>query len=599
MKRARSSKEASAFDLSNFGVHYDDDCWELRQYLVGESYHRVHLDFGKFPSGWRSAAKHYFARSLLGLIARASGVAVTLRERFYVIRSFAVWCSEQGAASPDALDSELVEYWGRNVVGVHRGRRITPRAEACRSTNVEDFIRGHFGCSTKVRAASSAVAQRSRKRIRMAGNVSGTEAIGEELILRILRDALVVVQEDAPEVLKLISKFAGPRATRHARRGRRHWHSEWVGDRPSFRSNAMKRLGEGACLSEERMIGTVIGAAIAVIALLSVMRTSELQRLCVGCVEREGDDEFCSWIIRGNLAKSGRPHTWIVVPEVKAAVEAIELLGAEGRANSGTKALLAARVVSRKPYLSGRARATSKVAYASMLVSRVREFAVLSCPEGKGALERLNFRRTRRFLARFIARRDRSSLGALAFQYGHLDAQITDAYYVGSDPELTKLLNEESSLEVIRAMEDLASSSSVHTNLPSEIMETSKHRIEALLARASSQNDVFRMLGNGVVLGPCDWGYCFYRQGRSKCEGNEDGPNRANRSPSICASCLNFTATSRHAEWWRRRVGDLEEFSRLRGVPRQAKSIAAEKLIEARKVLTAVGGSDEPRTTIR
>lgn len=594
MKRIRSAPEKVAFDLAKFGVRYEDGCWELRQYVVGDSYHRACLDFHKLPSAWRSSAKDYFAKTLLGLVPRASTNPLTLRERFYAIKSFAIWCKEQGAASPKEIDSELIEYWGRKVVGFQKGRRITPRAEACRSTNVEDFLRGHTGCSAEVRAASSAVAQRSRKRIRMAGNEPGTDALGEDLILRVLRDALVVIQEDAPEVLRLVSKFAGPRATRTARRGRRHWHSEWVGDRPSFRSEAMKRLGERACLSEERMIGTVIGAAIAVIALLSVMRTSELQRLCVGCVEKEGDDEFGSWVIKGTLAKSGRAHTWIVVPEVKAAVEAIELLGVEGRANSGTKALLAARVVSRKPYLSGRTRAPSKVAWASMLLCRVREFALLSCPEGGAALERLSFRKTRRFLARFVARRDRSSLGTLAFQYGHLDAQITDTYYVGSDPELTKLLNEESSLEVIRAMEDLARSNSVHTNIPAEVMEATRQRIEAVLSRASTQKEVFRMLGAGVVLGPCDWGYCFYRQGRSKCDGNEDGPNKANRTPTTCASCLNFAATPRHAEWWRRRVADLEEFARFRGTPAQSKRIAAERLEQAVKILSAIGGSDEP-----
>ncbi|UQA70289.1 hypothetical protein K1516_20570 [Stenotrophomonas maltophilia] len=594
MKRVRSAPEKAAFDLAKFGVRYEDGCWELRQYVVGESYHRVCLDFLKFPSAWRSSAKDYFARTLLGLVPRASTIPLTLRERFYAIKSFAVWCKEQGAASPKDIDSELIEYWGRKVVGFQKGRRITPRAEACRSTNVEDFLRGHTGCSAEVRAACSAVAQRSRRRIRMAGNEARTDALGEDLILRVLRDALVVVQEDAPEVLRLVSKFAGPRATRSARRGCRHWHSEWVGDRPSFRSEAMKRLGERACLSEERMIGTVIGAAIAVIALLSVMRTSELQRLCVGCVEKEGDDEFGSWVIKGILAKSGRAHTWIVVPEVKAAVEAIELLGAEGRANSGTKALLAARVVSRKPYLSGRPRAPSKVAWAWMLLCRVREFALLSCPEGGAALERLTFRKTRRFLARFVARRDRSSLGALAFQYGHLDAQITDTYYVGSDPELTKLVNEESSLEVIRAMEDLARSDSVHTNIPAEVMEVTRQRIEAVLSRASTQKEVFRMLGAGVVLGPCDWGYCFYRQERSKCEGNEDGPNKANRTPTTCASCLNFAATPRHAEWWRRRVADLEEFARFRGTPAQSRRIAAERLAQAVKILSTIGGSDEP-----
>lgn len=589
MKVEVSANRIAILDLSAIGIRYDDCCWELRRPLAAESYERISLDFDKYPCGWISAAKQHFGKTILGLTARPTQVAVTLRERFYVLRSFAAWCHEQGASSPDKVDGELVEFWGRTVAGMHQGTRVTARTEAFRATNVEHFLRDQPNCSSEVRAACSAVARRARKRISLDKRGSRTQPLCEETMLGILKDALIVVLEDAPKVISLLRQYAGPRATRHERRERRHWHSEWVGDRPSFHSQALQRLGTTIPYSEEGLIRVVNGAAIIAIALLSVMRTSELQRLCVGCVERDGDGDFANWIIKGTLAKSMRPHTWVVVPEVVAAVQVIESLGDEARKQSGTRALLAARAVSRRPYISAQDGSTSKIANAAMLVNIIRDFASLSRPDHKDKLKHLTFRVTRRFFARFIARRDRSSLGALAVQYGHLDAQITDNYYVGSDPELARLLDEESTLEVIRAMEDLATSTSLYTKLPETLVEETRERLQATLARASSHREVLRMLGGGIVLGPCDWGYCFYHKSRSRCQGNEDGPNLANRAPSVCASCLNFSATSRHAEWWQRRVKDSEEFLKLRGTPEQARAIASERLNEARKILHAIG----------
>ena len=106
------------------------------------------------------------------------------------------------------------------------------------------------------------------------------------------------------------------------KKGRVPWHSETGQRREIFRSKALGRLGETIPYTGENMVALVIGAALLVVALLSVMRTSELKRLKVGCVERDSDDPFAPWLIRGRLSKSSRGHVWVVVPEVKAAIAA-------------------------------------------------------------------------------------------------------------------------------------------------------------------------------------------------------------------------------------------------------------------------------------
>lgn len=589
MKQAKPRSQTSVFDLSKYLISYEDDCWELHEEVTDGSYTVLSLNFNKFPRGWKMAGKEHMARTILGWTSRPSQVPQTLRERFYCLVSFAMWCCEQGATSPSRVDAELIKYWGRAVAGYSMdGHPVQSRTMSFRTNNIVEFLREQPSCSSSVRAASSALAQEARRRRSMEVDDSATAPLPEDLALSILQDAITVVLGDAPKVIQLLSSCVTELATRHKRRGRRHWHSQWKGVRPIFESRALSGSGIGEKLSEETLYSVVNGAAIVVIALLSVMRTSELQRLKVGCVERDGKDDLANWIVRGTLSKSGRAHSWVIVPEVKAAVDVIEALGARARAAVGTEALFASRAMSRRPYINGRGPSTSNVASGTMLISRVREFAALSVPDYRDVVGRITFRTTRRFLARFIARRNRSSLGALAFQYGHLDPLITDTYYVGRDPELVRLVDEESGLEIVRALDDLASSTSVYANLPDHVMRDTRELIRSTLERASSHGEVLKMLGGGVVLGPCDWGYCFYREARSKCDGNAAGPNSANRTPSVCASCLNFSATARHLDWWRRRLEDMESFSRLRGVPEQSKAIARQRLKEARTVVSAI-----------
>lgn len=583
-------RRSASFDLSALAIKYDDDCWLLHYEVAEESFEFVSFDFFTISTGWRVAVKSYLARTLLGLTSRPSKVALTVRERFYTLRRFANWCVENGADRPIDVDGRLIREWGEVLTDVGGAKRLSPKAMAMKASNVQELLREQVGCSEEVRAACSELTHRVRRRLALKRKCDSSVSLDEELILSYLSDALLVVSEDAGKIIarsrKLTEQFPVP--GRKAKQGI-SWHTQVSDGHQTYSSKALGRLGQTLVHSEENMIALVTGAALLVVALLSVMRTSELRRLKVGCVERDAGGHSAPWVIKGRLSKSGRPHGWVVVPEVKAAIRVLEEIGVNARRRTGTNCLLAASLLSRRPYISGRTSSwKTGVATSTAMVHRIREFAIACRPDRAAEARLLSFRSTRRFLARFVARRDRSSLGLLALQYGHLDTQITDTYYVGNDPELARLLEKEAELEVAHAMNDLVSARSVYTKLPSEILEESKARMRGVLERASSEVGVLRMLGRGVVLGPCDWGYCFYRENRAICEGDTAGPNPAKRTPTSCVGCLNFTATPRHRSWWSRRIEDLENFCMLRNLPEQSRLLAEDRLKKAREVLAAI-----------
>ncbi|MCD9088686.1 hypothetical protein [Stenotrophomonas sp. SY1] len=341
------------------------------------------------------------------------------------------------------------------------------------------------------------------------------------------------------------------------------------------------------------MLKIAEGAAVFVISLLSSMRPSETRRLTTKSAKPAANDDNLggtgpSGTIEGVLSKSRRRHQWVAAPAVFKAIELVDRLGRSIREEVETNALfvLAMHRGRGAAKVDPEQRAARVDGYAALRTS-MRAFAKASMPGFD--VDKINFRPLRRFMARFIARRDRSSLGALAYQYGHLETRITDTYYVGLDADLSTLLSEENANEVVSAMEDLISSDVIYTNLPTSVISESLSRMSGVLERASTSLEVMKMLGAGVVLGPCDWGYCFYRENRSRCEGDALGPNPAKRTPGTCAGCLNFTATPKHASWWELRKQDLIRFLGLRNIPEQSRLIAQERLAAAELILKQIG----------
>ncbi|TIL14089.1 phage integrase family protein [Stenotrophomonas maltophilia] len=576
--------------LAKLGIRVDGAVWTMPMYMDGEY---LTIDMSTIPGAWSRHVSNYLLATLEGTTKRGTQSTAVIRERFYMLRRFLVVCQDEGASCPEEIDTALVIQWYRNCAKSRFGKHQSACARSAHVSTVAEFIADHLRVSNEVRVLCAAIRARSLRSKRLQLRRNGwREGVSEASMLRYLRDALAVINNDAEKVIQFCAESARVRALQpskdtttkqYVRAMRRQRIKSPI-------SAALRNLDSASSVSEPKLRRVVCGAAILVISLLSVMRTSELRRLRVGCVEEWVEDGERIFVVRGHLSKSGRSHTWVVGRDVKKAIEVLEELGREMRSQNASEYLMLGRLVSGSASYVGGTKVSDAVATGHQLLLTLRNFVSASDPTDTVTARKITFRATRRFLARFIARRDRTSLGALADQYGHLDARVTDTYYVGSDPDLARILEEEVAQEVAIAMDDLVHSESVYSNLPQCELDAVRERMEGVLARASTQVDALRMMGGGTVLGACDWGYCFYREKRSKCDGGPGGPNDANRTPSVCVGCLNFSATEEHADWWSRRVSDLEAFLRLRSIPLQSRLLAKSRLADALRVVKAIAG---------
>lgn len=576
--------------LSKFGIRVEGTVWTMPMHMDGEY---MTIDMSTIPDSWSRHVSDYLLATLEGTTKRSTQNIAVIRERFYMLRRFFVLCQDEGANCPEEIDAALLMQWYRTCAKSRFGKHQSACARSAHVATVSEFISDHLRVSNEVRALCAVIRVRSLRSKRLQLRRRGSrEGVSEAAMLRYLRDALAVINSDAESVIQFCGESARVRALQPSRDTSTKQYVRAMRRQriKSPVSAALRNLDSASSRSEPKLRRIVCGAAIFVISLLSVMRTSELRRLRVNCVEEVNEGRERIFVVRGHLSKSGRPHTWVVGSDVKNAIEVLEKLGVQMRSENASEYLMLGRLVSGSASYVAGTHVSDAVATGHQLLLTLRCFVSASDPTDEATARKITFRATRRFLARFIARRDRTSLGALADQYGHLHAQVTDTYYVGSDPDLARILEEEVAQEVATAMDDLVHCESVYSNLPNAELDAIRERMKGVLARATTQVDALRMMGGGAVLGACDWGYCFYREKRSKCDGGPGGPNDANRTPSICVSCLNFSATEEHLDWWSRRVSDLEAFLRLRSIPLQSRLLAKSRLADALRVIKAIGG---------
>lgn len=599
MKSERRTKPpVSEISLDGLGINFEGDEWFLRRNVIDGIMEQLRLDFSCVPGGWKEPIKRYLALVMLGRLERSTRYAQVIYERFIVLRSFADWCYEEGVVSPKDLSPELISPWtaasrevGRREAGANRMR--------AKFIGVEDFLLNVGGVSPAVRAEIVRVGKRLLREASFAAkNRVVDDTLTEDECLTLLADAITLVQEDGPKIEAFMGRVMALEVGRLCSAGRRtaaFYSAKRELPFSGFKSQALKDLDPRVGYGEQTMLKIAEGAAIFIVSMLSSMRPSETRRLTTASVKPSDvrgapGGVVTSDVIEGVLSKSRRRHEWVAAPAVSEAVAFMDRLGRPIRDEVGTTALFVLNMYrGRGPAEAREEQRGARVDGYVALRRSMRAFVEASIPGFDSG--KVNFRPLRRFMARFIARRDRSSLGALAYQYGHLEASVTDTYYVGLDRDLSTLLEEENANEVVSAMDDLISADYIYTNLPTPVISESLSRMSGVLERASTNIEVMRMLGAGVVLGPCDWGYCFYREARSRCDGNAEGPNPAKRTPSTCVGCLNFTATAKHALWWELRREDLISFLKLRGIPEQSRRIAEDRLASAELILKKIGWS--------
>jgi hypothetical protein len=359
----------------------------------------------------------------------------------------------------------------------------------------------------------------------------------------------------------------------------------------------------GKSLELHALVRVIQGACAVVLLFLAGPRLSELQRAGVGCLRHKLHDNGITYpyfvaarskrrasAIRDKAKRPLKDRGWTIGPAGQRALEVLEQLSLPLREISGkpgywtTHTSNVAWPYAKRPKFGNMSH--------SNFNKRLNLFARWTrVGETTGWSGRLHTSMGRAACARFIAKRDRSALGDIAVQFGHLSAYTTDYYYARPDAEYRRLVEDELFVEMKVVAADLAALNPANTfsNVDKPSLLAIRDRADHFLGQIASGSDVRRLLGAGTRLVPCDWGMCVYRQETSGCEGSEFGPSAERRSPIVCMKCLNFVATEKHRPFWERRVADCKKYLALRAMPEQTVLLMKERLREAETVLAGMG----------
>jgi len=335
------------------------------------------------------------------------------------------------------------------------------------------------------------------------------------------------------------------------------------------------------------LIDRLYDACFVVIAYLVGLRVSEILGLEVGCIEFHPDSEGAepAAYLRGVIYKTapdpaGKPHRWPAPEPVVRAIAVLERLSEPVRQALARPHLW---LTTRDP-----ARPASPIGIPSsaVFIHRLnRAFATfVGLPLHEGKRWHFSTHQGRKTFARFVGKRDRTGLHALQMHFGHVSRIMTDRAYVGTDFELAELIGKEALEETRAALEELLTAPNLAGAAGRMLASRSRFRGRTRDGEVSAYVD-FILRDSGMVLGVCDWGYCVYRREHSACQGDEAGPNPAQRTQSVCVRCANFAVTERHRPIWedrRRRNRALLEHPQL---DRESRQLAEQRATECEQIL--------------
>lgn len=333
------------------------------------------------------------------------------------------------------------------------------------------------------------------------------------------------------------------------------------------------------------------GACTVLLLFVIGVRIRELARLDSGCLrsERLGSGEVVSRIYGVAAKRDGKPRSWISCEEVNAAVNYLDAIYSLPRKASKLKALVINRNTSALPSPFFKMRRSSP----SILTKRMKLFIRSPHRAGSPPIGRMHPHRARKTFARFVVLRDKRALESLAFHFGHMYREITDVNYVGSDIELSQLIEEESRRDLATGLSDLLTSPHVAGKGGAALAAYKKSHSRKLRGKLALKKMVDDLIKKGVQLAPCDWGYCVYAQALSACHGDERGPNKERRSADVCSGCSNFAATERHRAWWEQRFEEDESFLKQAGLPNQTVIWVERRLSNTSSVIRGLNRQNE------
>lgn len=374
------------------------------------------------------------------------------------------------------------------------------------------------------------------------------------------------------------------------RRRRQFWHlfREMVHDGKFSRVSAA--LSDGSDLGPAGYMAAVrnaTGAALLIVLFFTGMRISEALSLKSNCInQRIHSDGENHYYVRGYACKkNGKERLWVVPDVVVKVLRNLIDFNLPLEKRFGCLPIFLHRRT-----VSGEAITAPARISPGMANDLMRCFLREQCGEsGKMLAGVFHAHRARKTFARFIALRNKSALEALAYHYGHLYAALLDQQYVGTDFDLFELVREEGVQEIRNGLTEMLQSTKLGGKAGVRLSELrSQEDVSVFGGKTSLDSFVNRLIKSGIVLAPCDWGYCVYAPDLSKCNGTSVAPSEERRSPAICASCANFAVSDRHLSWWSDRYKEQDEFLRRDDLIPQARRVAEWRFKTTRYILGSI-----------
>ncbi|MBN3816753.1 site-specific integrase [Paraburkholderia sp. Se-20369] len=363
----------------------------------------------------------------------------------------------------------------------------------------------------------------------------------------------------------------------------------FIGDIPS-KVGGWRKVALGLSIVE--------GACVFLMFILVGMRASEILALEHNClVEEISEDGSRRTYIRGIAAKKrGLPRVWVAdEPVLKILRFWTALMNPIRTGRHSSTALWVSRPSGGSFFNPQRRQHRWS---RSVLLARVRGFLRFGCAKVRDRPSSIHPHQLRKTFAKLAVQRNKSNLEPVAAQLGHAYKSFTDNKYVGVDHELSELLAEEDRKELAQCLEALLSTNNI-IGKAAPALAGVRQDIQKFRGKHSLRNVVEKLINDGVIIAPCDWGFCVYAKTYSACHGDEKGPNPIYRSPDVCASCSNFVVTPEHRVWWEARAIREEEFLRRENIPEQTVHIVSQRLKRTREVLAQVVRGARTRESVK
>jgi integrase len=582
---------------------FGDDHWQMAMGVVGQRDTTFRVDWSfTLPDGSRFSELHWrmlrnASKHLLWSLhsdpppGRPALSLRSLATQGTLLRVVLEWMAGQGITRWSELDDEAIR---RLFDDLAERPRINPTMALSTAGNYRTLLRAFYQQREKLSdtpgAAPPALNELGRWR-----PVERWPYTPDEVAIPLVAGALHLIGEPADIILRMRDDLQALHDAARAKGNAKPARSRRI--RRYLRAAAPIELIPGQAqpltihpmLTFNGVVARLYEACFVVIAYLVGPRASEILSLEAGCIELvQGEQQemfgYLNGAIRKDAPGGGVPHRWVAPQPAIRAIEVLERLSAPWRA------------ITDRPYLwQIQTRPGSAIRSSALPIEPLTAPAMnirlndgigatLGLPEIDGEGWKLTTHQGRKTFARFVGRRDRTGLAALAKHLGHVTRAMTDRAYVGTDFELSELVDAQAARETRAALEELLVAPRLAGKAGRELAARSPFRgrtqdgdLDAYITRLLAETD--------VRLGVCDWGYCLYRRETSACIGSDKEPNPVLRTQGTCVTCANFAVSEHHKPVWDARLRRNLALLERPDLDPESRNLAMMRVEESRRVI--------------